>query len=586
MSAGEVDTCNSCLVGYNNKDRIPKILSCYHTYCRSCLEQFMFQDSVITCLSCGKTTPAESVSSLPENPYLRPENDSTTRGRTISGTGEEVYYSDSDDDGENPPSTGIQNGSNGAHVQGVKDMVINTQKANIHKINSMLESNMNKVLSAKVIRGQKDKTLREAIKAAEQFKHKLEDEYKNNQSHSNSLVGFEAKLNGLRSKINKIDALDYKNIKLIYEEAMHIKKSLKQEFDSARHHDLEQSIRHSTVKINFEKSDELLSSLKADNDTIFMKLASSLDSDTGMIFLTTFMLGNIFSEKIASHNPNYKEMLNRAFMEDGLDAPQPLDDVSEYIEYINQHFNSIQINQTEKSPTNQNRNASGASSPEEWKVVGTKESKKEVKKPLSFSDMAKKPGVPQPVVKRIPFPEKTIAQTNRPHCYFKVQVDNETPFRVVFELRPDMAPKMADNFIKLCKGLPDGRGYKGSKIFRAKANDHILGGDFENDDGTGGHSAYEEKYFLAEQCPLKDHKGAIRMKGLERTMDGRCRIGSQFMIWVGDLEYKEYRFTLVFGKVVEGFDQLQEVSRIKAVQKSPTSWVLRQTVNVIDSGVL
>ena len=66
-----------------------------------------------------------------------------------------------------------------------------------------------------------------------------------------------------------------------------------------------------------------------------------------------------------------------------------------------------------------------------------------------------------------------------------------------------MAPKMADNFIKLCKGLPDGRGYKGSKIFRAKANDHVLGGDFENDDGTGGHSAYEEKYFLAEQCPLK-----------------------------------------------------------------------------------
>ena len=34
-----------------------------------------------------------------------------------------------------------------------------------------------------------------------------------------------------------------------------------------------------------------------------------------MIFLTTFMLGNIFSEKIATHNPNYKDMVNRAFME-------------------------------------------------------------------------------------------------------------------------------------------------------------------------------------------------------------------------------------------------------------------------------
>jgi len=140
----------------------------------------MFQDGVITCLSCGKTTPAESVSSLPENPYLRPEVESA-RGRTISGNGEEVYYSDSDDD--SPPSAGLQNGSNGAHVQGVRDMVINTQKANIHKINSMLESNMNKVLSAKVIRGQKDKTLREAIKAAEQFKNKLEEEFKNCETH-------------------------------------------------------------------------------------------------------------------------------------------------------------------------------------------------------------------------------------------------------------------------------------------------------------------------------------------------------------------------------------------------------------------
>ena len=109
-----------------------------------------------------------------------------------------------------------------------------------------------------------------------------------------------------------------------------------------------------------------------------------------------------------------------------------------------------------RSPTNtvsSRSNISGASSPDEWKVVGAKEAKKDaIKKPLSFSEMAKRPGNPQPAtVKRIPFPEKTIAQTNRPHCYFKVQVDNETPFRVVFELRPDMAPKMADNFVKLCK---------------------------------------------------------------------------------------------------------------------------------------
>jgi len=134
--------------------------------------------------------------------------------------------------------------------------------------------------------------------------------------------------------------------------------------------------------------------------------------------------------------------------------------------------------------------------------------------------------------------------------------------------------------------LPDGRGYKGSKLFRAKPLDHVLGGDFENDDGTGGSSAFADKHILAEQCPLKDHKGAIRMKGLERTLDGRCKIGSQFMIWVGDLEYKEYRYTLVFGRIVEGFDELVEISKIKAYQKSTTSWVLRQNVMIIECGQL
>lgn len=36
-----------------------QILRCYHTYCKSCLEQYMYQDNVITCLACGQTTPAE-----------------------------------------------------------------------------------------------------------------------------------------------------------------------------------------------------------------------------------------------------------------------------------------------------------------------------------------------------------------------------------------------------------------------------------------------------------------------------------------------------------------------------------------------
>ena len=49
------------------------------------------------------------MASLPDNPYLRPDNDS--RGRTISNNGEEVYYSDSDDD------TSFHSKPNKNHVQ-------------------------------------------------------------------------------------------------------------------------------------------------------------------------------------------------------------------------------------------------------------------------------------------------------------------------------------------------------------------------------------------------------------------------------------------------------------------------------------
>lgn len=551
----------------------------------------MFQAGIITCLSCGKTTTAESVASLPENPYLRPEGDSGGRKKSGPSGQEEFFYSDSDeDDHEEAPSNHVENGHGDAvHVKGIQDMVVNTQKSNHHKIELLMDSTLSKLNSSKVVRQNKEKVLHEAIIASDQFRQKLDEEFKNNQNHNSQLANLEAKLLNMKNQIGKLDPMDYQNTKSLHDEIANIKKGLNNEVDTARHNDLQTSIRHSTVKINFDKCDELLTTLKAENDTIFMKLSSSLETDPSMIFLTTFMLGNIFSEKICTHNPNYKEIVRKSYLEDGLDAAQPLDDVSDYIEYIKDHFTNLQITQQAQSPqaaTNSSPgSASGTASPteeKEWNVVSKKVNKP---KPMSFSEMAKKPGNPQPVYRKVPFPEKTVAQTNRPHCYFKVQIDNDTPFRVVFELRPDMAPKMVDNFIKLCQGTADGKGYKGSKIFRAKPNDHILGGDFENDDGTGGHSAYADRNFLAEQCPLKDHKGAIRMKGLG-IANGQCKIDSKFMIWVGDLEYKEYRFTLVFGKIVEGFDQLLEVSRIKSVQNSPTSWILKQSVNVIDSGVL
>jgi len=181
--------------------------------------------------------------------------------------------------------------------------------------------------------------------------------------------------------------------------------------------------------------------------------------------------------------------------------------------------------------------------------------------------------------------EKIFSETNRPHCFFDISARGAESFRIVIRVRPDKAPYMSENFIQLCQGK-QGFGYKGSKFFRCKGDDHVVTGDFENNDGSGGRSAFNTRLFLAEQCPLKDHKGAVRMRGMERTIDGRCKVGSQFMIWVGDILYKEYKYTLVFGEVTQGLEQLQDISRIGMMFSAKETWLLKEDVVIVNCGVL
>lgn len=74
-------------------------------------------------------------------------------------------------------------------------------------------------------------------------------------------------------------------------------------------------------------------------------------------------------------------------------------------------------------------------------------------------------------------------------CYFDMKLDrygDGTPLgRVVFELKEDVCPKTAANFIELCKRGP-GEGFKGSRFHRIIPNFMCQGGDFTNDNGTGG----------------------------------------------------------------------------------------------------
>lgn len=44
-------TCPMCYDQYNDKDKIPSILQCGHTFCQSCLMD-LFTSNILTCLKC------------------------------------------------------------------------------------------------------------------------------------------------------------------------------------------------------------------------------------------------------------------------------------------------------------------------------------------------------------------------------------------------------------------------------------------------------------------------------------------------------------------------------------------------------
>merc|ERR1719452_285003 len=100
--------------------------------------------------------------------------------------------------------------------------------------------------------------------------------------------------------------MDYFSVKLIYEESSKIQKMLKEEVDNSNVDKLEKAISQSTVKISFDKADKVLSSLKAESDQIFMKLSTCLESDSELIFLSTFMLRSLFTEKSSTHNKSFQ----------------------------------------------------------------------------------------------------------------------------------------------------------------------------------------------------------------------------------------------------------------------------------------
>ncbi|XP_069622816.1 peptidyl-prolyl cis-trans isomerase-like [Ranitomeya imitator] len=136
--------------------------------------------------------------------------------------------------------------------------------------------------------------------------------------------------------------------------------------------------------------------------------------------------------------------------------------------------------------------------------------------------------------------------------FFTISADEIPLGQVVFELRFDVVPKTAENFLKLCTGEV-GFGYKGCTFHRIIPNFMCQGGDFTNHNGTGGKSIYGGK-FADENFILKHNApGTISMANA-----GPNSNGSQFFISTIKADWLNGKH-VVFGTVVEGMEVIKKM---------------------------
>ncbi|KAJ8794708.1 hypothetical protein J1605_003017 [Eschrichtius robustus] len=169
-----------------------------------------------------------------------------------------------------------------------------------------------------------------------------------------------------------------------------------------------------------------------------------------------------------------------------------------------------------------------------------------------------------------PSPQAKPSNPSNPRVFLDVDIGGERVGRIVLELFADIVPKTAENFRALCtgeKGIGPTTGkplhFKGCPFHRIIKKFMIQGGDFSNQNGTGGESIYGGKFEDENFHYKHDKEGLLSMANA-----GRNTNGSQFFITMAPTPHLDGKH-VVFGQVIKGMGVARILENVEVKGEKP-----------------